>query len=133
MLPTLVGGFSRQVKSLENTLELLACGNMSVHAMSYEIFVVEKLVLKVEFFWIRKKFVLWPGTFLAEKQASAQPLCFVPEQKACAPPRNSQWFCLVPLTRFGPILRKKSSDGMYFFLVKATQKKKNSSETQITK
>ena len=45
MSPTLVGGFSRQVKSFEDTLELLACGNMSVHAMSYEIFVVEKLVL----------------------------------------------------------------------------------------
>ena len=35
-----------------------------------------------------------------------------------------QWFRLVPLTRFGPILRKKSSGGRNFFLVRATAETK---------
>ena len=35
-----------------------------------------------------------------------------------------QWFCLVPLTRFGPILRKKCSSGRNFFLVRATAETK---------
>ena len=35
-----------------------------------------------------------------------------------------QWFCLVPLTRFGPILRKKSSVGRNFSLVRATAETK---------
>ena len=38
--------------------------------------------------------------------------------------RGAQWFHLVPLTRFGPILRKKSSDGGNFFLVRAKAKAK---------
>ena len=36
----------------------------------------------------------------------------------------AQWFRLIPSTRFGPILRKKSSDGRHFFLVRATTKTK---------
>ena len=37
---------------------------------------------------------------------------------------QSQWFLLVPLTRFWPILRKKSSGGRNFFLVRATAETK---------
>ena len=39
-------------------------------------------------------------------------------------PSPPQWFRLVPLTRFGPILRKKSSGGRNFFLVRATAETK---------
>ena len=38
--------------------------------------------------------------------------------------KATQWFRLIPSTRFGPILRKKSSDGRHFFLVRATTKTK---------
>ena len=36
----------------------------------------------------------------------------------------AQWFCLIPLTRFGPILRKKSFGGRNFFWLELQQKQK---------
>ena len=46
--------------------------------------------------------------------------------------RYPQWFRLVPLTRFGPILREKKFRRKELFLIRATAEEKNCSESQIT-